>query len=187
MFLPAGLTGRWFPGFHEQIFNQLGRLHLVQGFYAHTEELLGQIFGYLLRDAGVLVDDAKDESLLTVGTVPGITDRFCLRMLSVAVLTTITVDLVGASVVLSMVTVPVGLRMAIGLRDEPGLLDFLIDAVLQKCVKLLHFDFDLGDVTEFDFNGSAEAVAAVLGQAEFFAVVGAEFDGHGVCCVMVVG
>ncbi len=104
---PPGLTRCWFTGLDEQIFNQLGGLHLVEHFDANTEQLLGQIFGYLLRDAGVLVDDAKDESALTVCTVPGITDRFCLRMLSVAVLTTITVDLVGASVVLRMVTVPI--------------------------------------------------------------------------------
>jgi hypothetical protein len=69
--------------------------------------------------------------------------------------------------------------VAIGSRDEARVLDFLIDGVLQKLVELLHFGFDLGDVTEFDFNGSAEAVAAVLRQAEFFAVVVAEFDGHG--------
>ncbi len=66
-----------------------------------------------------------------------------------------------------------------GRRDVTGVLDFLIDGLLQELVELLHFGFDLGDVTEFDFNGRAEAVAAVLGQSEFFAVVGAEFDGHG--------
>ena len=81
-------------------------------------------------------------------------------------------------------SVAVGLRLratvavAVGVGNEPGVLDFLIDGVLQQLLKLLHFGFDLGDVTEFDFNGGAEAVAAVLGQPEFFAVVGAEFDSH---------
>ena len=53
-------------------------------------------------------------------------------------------------------------------------LDFLSDGLLQKLVKLPHFGFDLGDVVEFDFNQGAE-----LGQAELFALVGAEFDGQG--------
>lgn len=36
----------------------------------------------------------------------------------------------------------------------------------------------MGDVGEFGFDGGGKAVAAVLGQTELFAVVGAEFDGH---------
>jgi hypothetical protein len=42
--------------------------------------------------------------------------------------------------------------VAVGARDEPGVLDFLIDGVLQELVKLLHFGFDLGDVSELDFD-----------------------------------
>ena len=91
---------------------------------------------------------------------------------------TTTVELVGAAIVL-------GLSIAVGVGDVARLLDFLIDALLQKGVKLLHFSFDLGDVGEFDFNRRAEAVAAVLWQTELFAVVGAEFDGHDVGCVVV--
>lgn len=60
------------------------------------------------------------------------------------------------------------------------MLNFLIDAVLQKFVKLLNFGFDLGDVAEFDFDGCRETVTAVVGQSELLAVVGAEFDSHDV-------
>ena len=59
-------------------------------------------------------------------------------------------------------------------------MNFLIDGVLQKFVKLLNFLFDLVDVREFDFDGRTEAVAAVLWQTELFAIIGAEFDGHDV-------
>ena len=91
---PACLTWCWFTDLHEQILNQLGSLHLVELFDANTEKLLGQIFGDLFGDAGVLVDDAKDKTLLAVSAVPGITHSFRLRVLTVAVLTTITVELV---------------------------------------------------------------------------------------------
>ena len=59
-------------------------------------------------------------------------------------------------------------------------MDFLIDGVLQKFVKLLNFLFDLADFREFDFDGRTEAVTAVLWQTELLAVIGAEFDGHDV-------
>ena len=67
-----------------------------------------------------------------------------------------------------------------GLRNKPGVLDFLIDRALQKIIELLAFGFDLADVREFDFDGYRGAVAAVLRQTELLAVVGAEFDCHGV-------
>jgi hypothetical protein len=60
-------------------------------------------------------------------------------------------------------------------------LNFLIDGVLQKFVKLLNFLFDLADIREFDFDGRTEAMAAVLWQTELLAVIGAEFDSHDVC------
>ncbi len=180
MLLPAGLTRCWFTGLHEQIFDELRGLHLVEHFDANTEEHLGQIFRYLLRDALVLVDDAKDESLLAVRAVPGITDRTGLLVLSVAVLTTVAIELVGAAVLLLMLTGPVVLRTAIGFRNKTGVLDFLIDALLQKSVELLNFGFDLCDVREFDFDGCRKTVTAELRESELLAVVGAEFDGHGV-------
>ena len=153
-------------------------MHLVELLDADTEEHLRQIFRDLLRDAGVLIDDAKDKPTLAIGAVPGITDRFSLLVLSVAVLTTIAIDLVGASILMMTVSVVVG--AVIGLRNKAGVLDFLIDALLQELVKLLNFRFDLGDVGEFDFDRCREAVTAVLRESELFAVVGAEFDGHGV-------
>lgn len=67
-----------------------------------------------------------------------------------------------------------------GIGNEADLLDFLINRVLEKLIEFLAFGFDLGDVGEFDFDGSREAVAAVFGQTELLAVVGAEFDGHDV-------
>jgi len=89
---------------------------------------------------------------------------------------TTTVELVGASIGL-------GFAIAAGIWDVARVLDFLIDALLQKGVKLLHLGFDLGDVAEFDFDGCRKAVAAVLGQTELLAVIGAEFDGHSGACV----
>lgn len=86
------------------------------------------------------------------------------------------VYLVGASIGL-------GLPIAVGIGNVAGMLDFLIDTVLQKCVKLLNFGFDLGDVRQFDFDGGTEAVTAELGQPELFAVICAEFDGHNIGCV----
>jgi hypothetical protein len=52
--------------------------------------------------------------------------------------------------------------------------------VLQELVELLNLCLRLIDVREFDFDGRTEAVAAVLWQAEFLAIIGAEFDGHDV-------
>ena len=75
------------------------------------------------------------------------------------------------------------LPFCVGRRDVTGVLDFLIDGVLQQLVELLHFGIDLGDVAEFDFDGCRKAVAAVLGQTELFAVIGAEFDGHNGGCM----
>ena len=57
--------------------------------------------------------------------------------------------------------------------------------MLQKFVKLLNFLFDLADVREFDFDGRTEAMAAVLGQTELLAVIGAEFDSHDVWFLVV--
>ena len=53
MLLPACLTGRWFTGLDEQIFNQLGGLHLIQSFDADAEELLGQFLGILFGGLGI--------------------------------------------------------------------------------------------------------------------------------------
>ncbi len=184
LLLPTRLARRWLTGLDEQVFDELGRLHLIELLDADTEELLGKILGILFGDVGIFVDDPKDETPLTIGAVPGITDSFWLLVLTVAVLTIITAELVCSSILLgALMTVPIGVRTFIGFRNEAGMLNFLIDAVLQKGVKLLHFDLDLGDVGQFDFDGSAETVAAVLGQPEFFAVIGAEFDGHDVGCV----
>jgi hypothetical protein len=154
----------------------LRRLHLVELPDADAEELLGQILRHLFGDAGVLADDAQDEPALTVGAVPAVRGWGCGR-------TTVAVNRVGSSLGLLRCCMPVAVAM--GRRDEAGVLDFLIDGVLQKFVKFLHFGFDLSDVAEFDFNGGAEAVAAVLGQAEFFAVIGAEFDGHDGVCLLI--
>ena len=90
-------------------------------------------------------------------------------MLSVGLIPIVTVGL--------MSVVPIAVS---GLGNKSDVLDFLIDRMLQKVVKLLNFLFDLGDVREFDFDGCAEAVAAVLRQSELLAVVGAEFDCHDV-------
>ena len=68
----------------------------------------------------------------------------------------------------------------IGRRHEPDVLNFLIDGVLQKFVKLLNLLFDLADVREFDFDGCAETVTAELRQTELLAIIGTEFDGHDV-------
>ena len=142
MLLPAVLTRCGFASFNQQILDQLRGLHLVEGFDTQAEELHGQILGYLLCDAGVLVDDAKDESLLAVRALPLITDRFGLL---VAVLTTIAVDLVGAAVVVVTVSIAVGV-LTIGLRDVTGILNFLINGLLQELVELLDLCLCLGDV-----------------------------------------
>ena len=76
----------------------------------------------------------------------------------------------------------VGAVRSIAFRNVTGVLDFLVNGVLQELVELLDLCLGLGDVGEFDFDGGAETVAAELGQAEFLAVVGAEFDCHGVVC-----
>ncbi len=169
LLLPAGLAWCRFAGFDEQVLNQLRSLHLVELLDADAEELLGQILRHLFGDAGVFVDDAQDEPALTIGAVPAVRDGRWSR-------TIVAVNRVGASIGLWR-NMPVA--VGIGGRDVTWVLDFLIDGLLQELVKLLHFGFDLGDVTELDFNGGAEAVTAVLGQSEFFAVIGAEFDGHG--------
>ena len=177
LLLPAGMSRCWFACLDEQILDELAGLHLVELLHTDTEEHLGQIFRDLFGDAGVLVDDAKDKTLLAVGAVPGITHSFRLLVLSVAVLATITVNPIGAAVAIA---VPVAIAVSVGFRNKAGVLDFLIDGVLQKFVELLNFRFDLGDVGEFDFNRCAKTVTAELRQPEFFAVVGAEFDSHDV-------
>ncbi len=94
------------------------------------------------------------------------------------VLTTLTIGLVGPAVVVAGgVTVSVAIA---SLRDEPDVLDLLIHGLLQELVELLNLCLCLVDVREFDLDGSRKAVAAVLRQAEFLAVVGAELDGHDV-------
>lgn len=90
-------------------------------------------------------------------------------------MTSVPIELVGSAVV--------GVLTVGALGDEADVLNFLIDGVLQKIVKLLNFLFDLADVREFDFHGRTEAVTAVLWQTELLAVVGAEFDGHDVLLV----
>ena len=148
-------------------------MHLVELLDADTEELVGQIFGFLLVHP-VVADNAQDESSLAFGAVPGITNRFRLMMAIGTVW--LALDLVGAAVANSLTIV--------GLGDEANVLDFLIDGVLQKFVKPLNFCFDLADVREFDFDGRTEAVAAKVGQSELFAIVGAEFDSHDVWVVV---
>ncbi len=96
-----------------------------------------------------------------------------------------TVGRVGATIAVGLGRLPVPMPGAVvaavaRVGNEADLLDFLIDRVLEKLIEFLALGFDLGDVGEFDFDGSREAVAAVFGQTEFLAVVGAEFDGHDV-------
>lgn len=130
----------------------------------------------------VLVHDALDKALLAGGAVPDLSLWFGLGALAVVPIgigTTVATDLVGAAV-LGLVVVAVGAIRSNAFRDVTGVLDLLVNRVLQELVELLNLCLGLGDVGEFDFDGGAEAVAAVLGQAELLAVVGAEFDCHGV-------
>ena len=140
-------------------------MHLVELLDADTEELKREIFGLLLIHL-VVTDDAQDEPALTIRAVPRVSISARLLMTVVTV-----VGLMSADVA------PIAVS---GLRNKPGVLDFLIDRALQKIIELLAFGFDLADVREFDFDGYREAVAAVLRQTELLAVVGAEFDCHGV-------
>ena len=145
--LPAGLACGGFAGLDEQIFNELAGLHLVELLDADSEELVGQIIDLALVEI-VLVDDALDEALLTVGAVPAVADS---RGLMVAVGA---VDPVGAAVAVGSVTVPIAGTVVAKARtgNKAGLLDFLIDGVLEKPVELLAFGLDLGEVGEFDFD-----------------------------------
>lgn len=136
----------------------------------------------------VLVHDALDESLLAGRAVPDLALRFGLgtaAVVAIGVVSAVSGDGVGATV-LGRVVVAVGAIRSIALRDETGVLDFLVNGVLQELVELLNLCLGLVDVREFDFHGRAEAVAAELGQTELLAVVGAEFDSHG-ALVWVVG
>ena len=59
-----------------------------------------------------------------------------------------------------------------GVRHKPDLLDFLIDRLLKKFVKLLAFVLHLGNVSKFDFDGGTETVAAERRESQLLAVVG---------------
>ena len=168
-FLPASVPCG-FASFYEQVFDQLRSLHLVELLDAEAEQLLGQVLDFLLVDV-VLVDDAQDESLLTIGALPAVICRPLVPVVTVGM--SVGIDVVASAVLRGL------WRVLLGLRNKARVLNFLVNGVLQKLVESLQFSFDLGDVGEFDFDGGAEAVAAVLRQAELFAVVGAEFDGHG--------
>jgi hypothetical protein len=56
LLLPAGLARGGFADFDEQVFNQLGSLHLVEHLHADAKELDGQIFGLLLVQLVVMND-----------------------------------------------------------------------------------------------------------------------------------
>ena len=90
----------WFASLHEQVFNQLGSLHLVELLHTDAKELLGQIFGFLLIHL-VVIDDAQDEPTLTICAVPGITisTRLLRGSGTIGLMTTITIELAGAAVV----------------------------------------------------------------------------------------
>ena len=100
LLLPAGLTRGGFADFGEQVFNQIGSLHFIELLHTDTEELDGQVFGFLLVHF-VVMDNALDERFLAGCAVPGIT---------IGLLTTVTVELVGATVAILMgVIVPVAI------------------------------------------------------------------------------
>ena len=153
----------------EQILNELRSLHAIELSDTDAKELLGQIFDILLVHL-VLLDDAQDEPTLTFGAVP---DNVAAVFRDAGA-----VDLVHAAVLLWM-TIVRALGAIAGARDEAGVLNFLVNGLLEKLIKPLAFRFDLGQIGEFDFDGDAEAVAAEFGQSELLAVVGAEFDSHG--------
>jgi hypothetical protein len=132
----------------------------------------------------VLVQDALDESLLAGGAVPDLALRFGLGTVAIGVVSAVSCDGVGATV-LGRVVVAVGAIRSIALRDVAGVLNFLVNGVLQELVELLNLRLGLIDVREFDFDRRAEAVAAELGQTELLAVVGAEFDSHGALGLVV--
>ncbi len=156
-------------------------LHLVEFPDAEAIELLGEILSVLHLHL-VLVHDALDEALLAGGAVPGFTLRFGLGALAVVPIgvgAAVSADLICAAV-LGLVVVAIGAIRSIAFRDKTGVLDLLVNGVLKELVELLDLCLGLGDVRELDFDGGAEAVAAVLGQAELLAVIGAKFDCHGV-------
>ena len=108
LLLPAGLTRGGFADFGEQVFNQIGSLHFIELLHTDTEELDGQIFGFLLFHL-VVTDDAQNESTLSFSAVPRITISTRLLM-TIGLLTTVTVELVGATVAILMgVIVPVAI------------------------------------------------------------------------------
>lgn len=132
---------------------------------------MGQLLDFALVHL-VLVDDALDEALLSCRAVPLVSE--CGRLGHGADVRTISLGRRMAGVVTST-----GSAVLV-VRDESDGLDFLIDGVLQKLVELAAFAFDLGEIREFDFDGSTEAVAAEFGQPEFLAVIGGQGDGHNI-------
>lgn len=107
LWLPAGLTRGGFADFDEQVFNQLGSLHFIELLHADTEELNGQIFGFLLLHL-VIMNNALDERFLAGCAVPGITISWGL-LVTIGLMASITVELVVAAVVVAGLTVPVAI------------------------------------------------------------------------------
>ena len=106
LLLPAGLTRGGFTDFDEQVFDQLTSLHFIELLHADTEELDGQIFGFLLVHL-VVMNNTLDERFLAGCAVPGITISWRL-LVTIGLMTTVTAELVGASAgVLMGVTVSV--------------------------------------------------------------------------------
>lgn len=155
---------RRFPGLDEQFLDDLAGLELIEFLDADTIELLGHVIGILHLHV-VLIDDALDEALLTVGAVPDVTGRLRLRIIRPAV----SVELIGAAV-LGL------LSRFFGLGAETDVLNLLIDGVLEELVEPLTLGVDFGDVREFNIYGDAETVTAEFWQADFLAVDGAELD-----------
>jgi hypothetical protein len=122
--LPAVLLWR-LARFGEQFLDDLAGLHLVEFLDADAIELLGEILSVLHLHL-VLVHDALDKSLLAGGAVPDLALRFGLRTVAIGVVSAVSCDGVGATV-LGCVVVAVGAIRSITLRDETGVLDFLVN------------------------------------------------------------
>jgi len=162
--LPAHLAWSRLTNLRKEFLDELAGLHFVQLLDANAEELLRQVFRLWLREL-ILVDDTQDEPALSLRAVPAITSRFERSPVTVTV--TVAVHWIGASVWHNMETMTAVAAIGSSIfRHKTGMLDLLINRLLEQTVKPGDFSLCLGDVGEFSFDGGGEAVTDVLRQTE---------------------
>jgi hypothetical protein len=159
--------------------NETRRLELIKLLDPDAEQLLADPVDFTFVEV-VFIHELEDELLLPFRAGPGV------PVGGVTIGMAISVGGAGGSAYGRLVAVGTTILAIPLIRDEPSVLDFLINALLERLIEAGAFGFDFVDIANLGLDADGELVARIPRQAEAFRVVGDQFKCHNFSFQLVV-